>query len=61
MIGSFHGPGGSFEVEVMDFDDLFSMLSELDTKQNEQTRIGKEENWKLIHEKREEKVGPKGI
>ena len=60
MMGNFKGPGGSFKVDLVVFDDNFCMFSTINTKKNMQRRIGKEGSGRsMIKAKRE--FGPKGL
>ena len=48
MMGNFHGPGGSLEVELTVLDDLFRMFRTTNTKRKKLRRIGKEGSWRSM-------------
>ena len=60
MMGNFQGPGGSFKVDLVDFDDNFSMFSTINTKKNKQRRIGKEGSGRPM-KKAKRQFGRKGL
>ena len=47
-MGSFHGPGGSFEAELLVLDLFMSILITINTKRKKEKRIGKEGSWGSI-------------
>ena len=43
--GTFHGPGGSFEAELLVLELFMSILITKNRKRKEEKRIGKEGSW----------------
>ncbi|GMN28719.1 hypothetical protein TIFTF001_044267 [Ficus carica] len=60
QFGNFHGPGGSFKVDLMACDDLFSIFTTINTKRNKLRRIGKEGSWSSMKKVKKRMIELKG-
>lgn len=55
MMGNFHGPGGSLDVDLMVFDDfILSMLRRRKPKRIKLRGIGKERSWRAMEKVKRE-------